>query len=81
MTLKDVNSEPVVGVVETLEDALALAKAGQLRSVAVVGSMVGHRSLTAHSGDDYIVLLGHLSLLNGTLVNKLTAESNTRPEP
>lgn len=61
--LKDANAEPDQDVVEALQEALELAQAGRLRSVAVVGELVGNRTFTIYATDDLLTLLGMLAFM------------------
>lgn len=62
-TLKTVNTQPDPDVVLYLEDALKLAKTGQLREVAIFGSLVGGTFYEAFSIEDQFALVGHLERL------------------
>lgn len=68
---KNANSEPDHDTVEKLEHALALAKAGELRSVALVGSLIGHETYTAYSSDDLIEVMGSIAYLSHVIGEKL----------
>lgn len=59
--LTDMNSKPDEQVVKALEDALELARSGELRSVVVVGDLTGNMLYRVCGMENGVVLLGHLS--------------------
>lgn len=61
--LKAVTTEADTDVVARLENALMLAKSGQLRSVAIVGELTGNDMYTSLETKDFIPLLGMLAYL------------------
>lgn len=62
-------NEPVPEVVELAEDMLAQAKAGTLRSLAVVGVRSNNHVMTAwHEEGQYFTVLGGLSWLSQRMV-------------
>ena len=69
--LKNRNEEPVEAVVEELETALAQAKSGKLRSVAMVGTMVGNETYTAFANNDIPETVGSLELLKWRLIETM----------
>ena len=69
--LKDANSEPVADVVEQLEDALVLARSGELRTVTIVGALTGNDILTAWATEDVIPMVGELEHLKYKLLKAL----------
>jgi hypothetical protein len=58
MTLK-----PVQTVIDRLEEALEKAKAGELRSVAIVGLASDQTIWTHYATDDIAKLLGEMEIL------------------
>jgi len=42
--LKDANQEPDEGTIEALKESLELAESGQLRTVAIADSLIGHKT-------------------------------------
>jgi len=60
-TIRLAVAEPVRDVVEVLEDALALAKSGELRSVAICGDLTGNYCYRACAVIDGVTLLGHVA--------------------
>lgn len=69
--LKDLNAQPDQDVVEVLEEALAKARSGELRSVAIVGTLTGHATYTDHSTRDLQEAIGITSYLHHTLCARM----------
>ena len=65
--LRDVNEAPDDDTVARLEEALELAKAGKLRSVALAGSLIGQQTLTAYATRDMQEAIGLVGFLHVTL--------------
>ena len=65
--LKNVNEAPDADVVAVLEDALAMARSGELRSIALAGELTGHRTFTAFETDDTLKTIALLSFLHFTV--------------
>lgn len=65
--LRDVNEQPDEDVVDALEHALELARFGELRSVAIVGSLTGHRTYTNFATGDLTESIGYVSFVHHTL--------------
>lgn len=63
LPLKDKNREPDSAVIETLEVALEKARSGELRSVVLVGDLIGNRTFTAYSTDNLSTEIGNLSFM------------------
>lgn len=63
------------GAVDELENALKLAKSGELVSFALCGSLVGHETLTTWATDDAPSLIGQLELLKLKLLNAMPVYS------
>ena len=61
--------QPVPTVVEELELALAKAKAGQLRTVAIVGRLQGGDVFTAYDTDDIFLMISTLEMLKFDLLS------------
>lgn len=61
--LRNANEEPVEGVVHRLEQALELAKRGELRSVAIVGLKTGDVVWTCYDYSDLVVMMGQIEIL------------------
>lgn len=55
-----ITRKPVATVVAALEDALALAKSGEMVGVAIVGELDGHRVYTNTDMRDNFLLLAYL---------------------
>lgn len=71
----NVSDTPNEAVVAALENALSLAKAGKLRSIAMVGNMTENTTLTAFSGTDIPSTVGHLTFLAHTMMARQREES------
>lgn len=69
--LRNVNVEPDPDVIGALEDALYLARDGQLRSVAIAGSLTGNRTFTTFSTSNLQDTLGLVSFLHHRLCQKM----------
>lgn len=65
--LRDANRAADADVVAELERALEMARAGELRSVVIAGSLVGHRTFTSFATDDLSQEIALTSFLNHTL--------------
>ena len=65
--LTNVNALPDEEVVAALEDALDLARTGELRSVAIVGDLTGNRTFTNFATHDMMDLIAQLSFLHHTI--------------
>jgi len=76
-TFRDANAEPAEEVVRVLEDALALAREGKLRSVTVVGGLTGNMLYRASAAGDYVEMLGLLQAAQFSVGARLTADDNT----
>lgn len=61
-TLRPATIEPRQVVVAALEEALALARAGELRSVVISGSLIGNQFWTKAEFEDGTKLLGHMRI-------------------
>lgn len=61
--LKDANTEPDTDTVEALEEALELARKGELRSVYMVGQLTGLRTYTSYTSTDIAEGVSMLSFL------------------
>ena len=68
--LRDVNEEPDEDVVTELEDALAMAKSGQMRSVVIAASLTGHATYTSYATRDLQEAIGIVGFLHHTLCAK-----------
>ena len=68
--LRDINEEPDEDVVAELEEALAMAKNGQMRSVVIAASLTGHATYTAYATRDLQEVIGLVSFLHHTLCAK-----------
>lgn len=66
-TIRNINDIPDPGVIEALREALAMAEAGELRSVAIVGGLIGNRTLTSFETNDTQMLIGMLAFLQHTI--------------
>lgn len=65
---RTVEGQPVARVVDLLEKALARAKTGELRSVAIAGVLGNHDATTAYEHEDHIfALLGSVSYLQARI--------------
>lgn len=60
-------AKPDPDVIEALEEALALAKSGELRTVALVGELAGLRTFTTFTMQDMQRQIGAVSFLHHTL--------------
>lgn len=61
--------QPVPNVVEELELALAKAKTGELRTVAIAGRLQGGDMFTAYDTDDLFILVAAVEILKFDLLN------------
>ena len=59
--LRPAGLQPHADTVEALENALALAKAGKLRAVAICGDQPGHRTYYAYAAEDNMMLIAKLA--------------------
>ena len=77
-----VGKKPDERAVAALREALALAEAGELHSVAVVGFLPGNRTYTNWESDDFIPLVGALTYLRHTIMARIreTSVDVTLPE-
>lgn len=64
---RDINEEPDKGVVAELENALAMAKSGQIRSITIAASLIGHATYTAYATKDLQEAIGLVGFLHHTL--------------
>lgn len=60
--------EPAPALVELLEDYLSRAKSGELRSVAICGHLTGARVCSGYGGENYVMLLGSMAILNARIL-------------
>lgn len=67
VNLRPMTAEPDPDVVETLENALEMARSGQLRSITLVGQVTGHATYVAHATHDIQAEIGAVSFLLHTL--------------
>lgn len=74
--LKTANLIPVEDVIRQCEKALADAKAGRLRDVAIVGTTSDNSTLTRTSYRDNLVMIGMLQVLTHEILE--AAFSSTR---
>ena len=70
VSFPDKNAEPDADTVEVLEAALDMARAGQLRSVALAGNMTGHQTYTHYATADLMEAIGLVSFLHFTICSK-----------
>jgi len=68
--LKNINEEPDEDVVAQLEEALAMAKSGRIRSVVIAASLTGHATYTAYATRDLQEAIGMVGFLHHTLCAK-----------
>lgn len=69
--LRTADSEPDADTVEILETALAMAKDGRLRTVALAGTVTGSRTYSAYATNDLQEAIGLTSFLHFTLCVRL----------
>lgn len=85
-TTKDGRREPVVpfapvgrkpdeDTVEAIREALSLAEAGELRSVAIIGSLPGNRTYTNFQTEDFIPLVGMMTYIQHTVMARIRETS------
>lgn len=60
--LQDANSKPNQDVIAALEDALDLARSGEMRSVVITGDLIGNEWYSNAKFLDGLVMLGHLDI-------------------
>lgn len=75
--LEDANQEPDQDTVEALEEALELARSGQMRSVSIAASLTGHRTFTTYATRDLQEAIGLVSFMHFTLC----ARQRETPDP
>lgn len=68
--LRDINEKPDEDVVAELEEALAMAKSGRIRSVAIAASLTGHATYTSYATRDLQEAIGLVGFLHHTLCAK-----------
>ena len=68
--LRDINQKPDEDVVAELEEALAMAKSGRIRSVAIAASLTGHATYTSYATRDLQEAIGLVGFLHHTLCAK-----------
>lgn len=69
-TLRNANETPDEDVVAVLEEALALARSGRMRSVALAANLTGHATITAYATNDLQEAIGLVGFLHHTLCTK-----------
>lgn len=69
--LRNASEEPDEDVVGVLETALEKARAGELRTVAVVGDLTGNQTYTNFATHDMQAMIGMLAFLQFSLSAKL----------
>lgn len=67
--IAEIRAKPVKTVVDELELALAKAKAGELRTVAIVGQLKGGDMFTAFDTDDLFIMVASLEQMKFDLLN------------
>lgn len=65
--LEVIAPQPDPDVVEILEEALEMAKRGELRSVMVTGEITGNHTYTHYATGDLLTAIGLASFLTHTL--------------
>ena len=65
--LRDINEEPDEDVVAQLEEALAMAKNGRIRSVVIAASLTGHATYTSYTTRNLQEAIGLVGFLHHTL--------------
>jgi uncharacterized protein YejL (UPF0352 family) len=78
-TLTNKNDEPDSDVISVLEKSLQRARAGDLRSVMVVGNLVGNAVYTNYSSPDMVLLLGQMQYAANHILNALSYEELEPP--
>ena len=68
--LRDINEEPDKDIVAELEEALAMAKSGRIRSIVIAASLTGHSTYTSYATRDLQEAIGMVSFLHHTLCAK-----------
>jgi len=71
-TIRLAAAEPVKDVIDVLEDALALARSGDLRSVAICGDLTGNNCYRAAAVIDGVTLLGHVARMMFSINRAMT---------
>lgn len=69
--LRDVNETPDDSVVAEIEDVLALAKVGKIRSIAIAANMTAYETYTSYETTDLIEAIGLVGFLHHTLCARL----------
>lgn len=69
INLTELRAEPVGTVIEELELALAKAKSGELRTVAIVGQLKSGNMFMAYDADDVFVMIASLELMKFDLIS------------
>lgn len=70
-SLKNKNDEPDEKVVAELEHLLSLAKSGELRSIAVVGSLTGNAVQSSWVTSNAPAMIGQIELLKYRLIRSM----------
>ena len=65
--LKNINEEPDEDVVAQLEEALEMAKSGQIRSIVIAASLTGHATYTSYATRNTQESIGLVGYLHHTL--------------
>ncbi len=65
--LKPLSSQPDQNVISALEDALEVARKGDMRDVAIFGTLTGNDMYRSASFNDAQALLGALSLIEDSI--------------
>jgi hypothetical protein len=68
--LRNINKKPNEDVVAELEEALAMAKSGRMRSLAIAASLTGHATYTSYATRDLQEAIGLVGYLHHTLCAK-----------
>ena len=77
--LEDANSKPEQKVIDALEEALAMAKSGEMRSVVITGDLIGNEWYSNAKFIDGLVLLGHLDIAKQAVRRGMTHDCGEAP--
>lgn len=68
--LAPVSLAPNTEVIKTLEQALDMAKAGELRDCAVIGTTLANSFWFQHATENRILLAGHILFIQARLLDE-----------
>lgn len=79
MKPQDVNEKPNEDVVAALDEALAMAKSGRIRSIAIAATLTGNCTYTSYETRDLNEAIGLVGFLHHTLCASLRRNTYRKP--